>query len=58
MNKRLIKRKLYLDKVEPFINKDVIKVIVGQRRVGKSYLMLLIMDELERQGKLGTLLKY
>ena len=50
MNKRLIKRKLYLDKVEPFINKDVIKVIVGQRRVGKSYLMLLIMDELERRG--------
>ncbi len=50
MNKRVIKRKLYLDRVEPFINKDVIKVIVGQRRVGKSYLMLLLMDELESRG--------
>ncbi len=37
----LIVRQKYLDKVKPFINKKLIKVFVGQRRVGKSYLMKL-----------------
>lgn len=32
------------------MNKDVIKVLVGQRRVGKSYLLFQIMDDLLRQG--------
>jgi predicted AAA+ superfamily ATPase len=50
MDKRIIRRKRYLDKVAPFMGKDVIKVIIGQRRVGKSYLLLQIMDELKKQG--------
>jgi len=33
-----IKREHYLKKIAPFIGKNLIKVIVGQRRVGKSYL--------------------
>ncbi|MBU4370061.1 ATP-binding protein [Patescibacteria group bacterium] len=44
MIKSYIKRKYYLDKIKPYINKDVIKVIVGQRRVGKSYFLYQIMD--------------
>jgi predicted AAA+ superfamily ATPase len=32
------------------MNKDVIKVLAGQRRVGKSYLLFQIIDELVRQG--------
>lgn len=39
-----IPRPHYLKKIEPFIDKDLIKVIVGQRRVGKSYLLYQIMD--------------
>ncbi len=35
----IIVRQRYLKKVEPYINKNLIKVFVGQRRVGKSYLM-------------------
>jgi len=31
MIKTYIKRPLYLDKVSPFMDKDIIKVIVGQR---------------------------
>lgn len=50
MIKRYIKRSAYLAKLEPFFDKNVIKVIVGQRRVGKSYLLFQIMDELVRQG--------
>ena len=36
MIKKYLKRKYYLEKIKPFINKDLIKIIVGQRRVGKS----------------------
>lgn len=50
MNKKNIKRAYYLERIKPFMNKDVIKVLVGQRRVGKSYLLLQIMDELVGQG--------
>lgn len=50
MNIKIIKRKGYLDKVAPFIGKEVIKVITGQRRVGKSYLLLQIMAELKKRG--------
>lgn len=32
------------------MNKDVIKVLVGQRRVGKSYLLLQIIEELAAMG--------
>lgn len=41
------KRKLYFDNIKPFIDKDLIKVLVGQRRVGKSYILFQIMDELQ-----------
>ena len=40
MNKTYISREKYLKQVKPFINKQIIKVFTGQRRVGKSYLML------------------
>lgn len=50
MDKKYIERTYYLERIRPFMNKDVIKVLVGQRRVGKSYLLLQIMDELLRQG--------
>ena len=31
-----IKRETYLRKIRPFYNKQLIKIIAGQRRVGKS----------------------
>ncbi len=39
-----IKRQFYIDRVKPYIRKDIIKILVGQRRVGKSYLMFQVMD--------------
>ena len=39
-----------MDRIRPFINKPVVKVISGLRRVGKSYFMRLIMDDLKRQN--------
>jgi len=41
-----IKRPTYLNLVKPYIDKDIIKVIIGQRRVGKSYMLFQIMDEI------------
>lgn len=37
-----------MKKIRPFIDKDVIKVIIGQRRVGKSFLLFHIMDEIKK----------
>ena len=36
----IYQRKTYVDRILPFIDKDLIKVFTGQRRVGKSCLML------------------
>ena len=36
MNKELIKREKYLEKIRPFYDLDVIKVMVGSRRAGKD----------------------
>jgi predicted AAA+ superfamily ATPase len=41
------KRNLYIERIRPFVNTQMIKVIVGQRRVGKSYLLYQIMDEIK-----------
>nr|WP_129735493.1 ATP-binding protein [Parabacteroides goldsteinii] len=38
------KRELYLDRIKPFINTQMIKVLTGQRRVGKSFLIFQLMD--------------
>ena len=46
----MYERNSYIKKIEPFINKPVIKVISGMRRVGKSSLLLLLKDRLVRQG--------
>jgi hypothetical protein len=56
MNKKYIKRKMYLTRVDPFIDKGIIKVIVCQRRVGKSYLLFQIMDEIKARRKSANLI--
>ncbi len=45
----IITRDYYLSKVEPFINKDIIKVFVGQRRVGKSYLLRSLAQKFQSE---------
>jgi len=35
----LFVRDIYLKKVEPYIGKEIIKVLTGQRRVGKTILL-------------------
>lgn len=45
-----IKRETYLKKVRPFYESNIIKVITGVRRCGKSYLLESIRDELINSG--------
>lgn len=49
MNK-YIERPLYIDKIRPFIGKSLIKVLIGQRRVGKSYLLMQLRDLILNQN--------
>lgn len=50
MERTFIPRPSYLKRIEPFIGKPVIKVLVGQRRVGKSFLLLEIRESLRARG--------
>lgn len=39
MENEVIYRKSYLERIQPFIGKQLIKILTGQRRVGKSYIL-------------------
>ncbi|MFZ2283751.1 MAG: ATP-binding protein [Lutibacter sp.] len=49
--KDLQKRTQYLERVSPFMGKNLIKVFTGQRRVGKSYLLFQLMARLLEQDE-------
>jgi predicted AAA+ superfamily ATPase len=46
----MIKRELYLNKIESFIDKPIIKVLTGIRRCGKSTIFKQIVKKLEKSG--------
>ena len=46
----MIKRELYLKKLRDSYDSELIKVIMGIRRCGKSVLLLQIMEELKQKG--------
>ena len=46
----MVERKLYLDKIKSFVDMDLIKIITGIRRCGKSYFFKLIINFLIENG--------
>jgi len=48
MPQKIIKRKKYLNQIYRFKDKNIIKVITGQRRVGKSFIMQSIISDLRK----------
>ncbi len=46
----MIKRTLYLNQIERLIDKEPIKIIIGVRRSGKTYLLRSIHEELKSRG--------
>lgn len=47
--KDFITRESYKNRIDRYIGKEIIKVLIGQRRVGKSYLLFQIMDSIKEQ---------
>lgn len=47
MSEELITRSGYIEKIKPFIGKHLIKILTGQRRVGKSYMLKQLIAEIQ-----------
>lgn len=54
----MIKRALYLKKIRPFYESELIKAIIGIRRCGKSVLLRQIADEIAEAGVPGDHIIY
>ena len=46
----VIKREMYMKRIRPFIGTELIKVMTGIRRCGKSVMLELIKEELLESG--------
>ena len=46
----MLKRESYLSRIRGFYNSDLIKILVGIRRCGKSVILRQIIDELKENG--------
>lgn len=46
----------YLNKLRPFIGKNIIKVLTGQRRVGKSYLLFQVIQLIQQENQNASIL--
>lgn len=46
----LIARQRYTDLIAPFIGKNIIKVLTGQRRVGKSCILRQLQEQMRTAG--------
>ncbi len=45
----IIERPIYMDQIRPYIGQPVIKVLTGQRRVGKSFILKAIANEIREK---------
>ena len=54
--KEIINRPTYIDRIVPFIGKSIIKVLTGQRRVGKSCLLQQISDHIRQSHPTAKIL--
>ena len=55
---KLFRREQCLKKIQPFYDDNLIKVITGIRRCGKSCLMATIVEELRERGVEGKDIVY
>ena len=46
----MIRRNLYLEKIRPFIDADLIKILIGLRRSGKTILLGQIRELIREKG--------
>ena len=53
---KTIERTQYLEKIEPYIGKQIIKVLVGARRVGKTTIMQQLSRKIEKKDKKANII--
>ena len=46
----VIQRQSYIEKIERYLGKDTIIILTGQRRIGKSYILRLFRDKMNRDA--------
>ena len=46
----MLKREIYLSRIRGFYDSDLVKILVGIRRCGKSVILKQIMNELKENG--------
>jgi len=49
--KNILKRESYITKIKPFIGKNLIKVLVGARRTGKTYIIYQLIEQIKIDDK-------
>ena len=50
MERKIYKREYYLNRIRGFYDSDLVKVITGIRRCGKSYFLLSVVEDLKERG--------
>ena len=53
---KLIDRPVYTKKISPFIGKGIIKVLTGQRRVGKSCILQQLMNVIREKDPSASII--
>lgn len=51
-----VPRPVYSERIKPFIDKEIIKIISGQRRVGKSYILFQLVEDIKRDNPLANII--
>ena len=46
----MLKREVYLSRIRGFYDSDLVKILVGIRRCGKSVILNQIVDEIKEKG--------
>ena len=54
----MLKREIYLSRIRGFYDSDLIKILVGIRRCGKSVILKQIMNEIKEKGVQENLILY
>ncbi len=53
---KILNRSYYCKRIKSFAGKGIIKVLTGQRRVGKSYILLQLMQEIQNENPNANLI--
>ena len=53
---KVLNRDLYIDKIKPFFRQNLIKVLTGMRRSGKTYILYQLINEIKAEDKKANII--